>query len=121
MSTKKQVKSIEERVQVLEKIQSGGIDWLAKEMQGLFHNDGVIGEAVESHDTTIAAIKALLIEKGIITEAEVEAKRAEIDRLRADAEKARAQEAELRNMADQAKKVAQEEQGHPTEAFIFGD
>ena len=112
--------SIEERVQVLEKIQSGGIDWLAKEVQGLFHNDGVIGSAVEQHDTTIAAIKALLIEKGIITDAEVQAKRKEIDDLRAKAEKARAEEAKFRKAAEQLKRTAIEEQGHPPEAFIFG-
>jgi hypothetical protein len=118
--SKKQIKSIEERVQVLEKVQTGGIDWLAKEVQGLFHNDNVIGSAVESHDTTIAAIKALLIEKGIITESEVEAKKAEIDDLRAKAESARAKEAEFRQAAERLKKKAQEDQGHPPEAFIYG-
>lgn len=120
MPTKKQLESMDERVRALEKIQSGGIDWLAKEMQGLFHNDRVIGSAVENHDTTIAALKALLIEKGIITEDEVEAKRKEIDDLRAKAEKARAKEAEFKNAAEQLKKQALEEQGHPSEAFIFG-
>lgn len=118
--SKKQMKSIEERLEVLENIQSGGIDWLAKEMQGLFHNDNVIGQAVESHDTTIAAIKALLIEKGIITEDEIEAKKKEIDDLRAKAEKARAQEAEFQKAAEHLKRKALEEQGHPPEAFIFG-
>lgn len=120
MSNKKSIKSIEERVEVLENVQSGGIDWLAKEMQGLFHNDSVIGQAVENHDTTIAAIKALLVEKGIITEQEVEAKRVEIDNLRAKAEEARAKEAEFKKAAEDLKKAALEEQGHPPEAFVFG-
>ena len=113
--------NIEERLKVLEKVQGDGIDWLAKEMQGLFHNDGVIGEAVEDHDTTLAALKSLLIDKGIITEGEVQAKRAEIDKMRADSQKARQQEAEMLHVAEQAKKVALEEQGHPPEAFVFGD
>lgn len=118
--SKRQIKSVEERVQVLEKIHSGGIDWLAKEVQGLFHNDNVIGQAVEDHDTTIAALKALLIEKGIITEEEVQAKRTEIDDLRAKAEKARAKEAEFRQAAETLKRKALEDQGHPPEAFVFG-
>lgn len=113
-------KSIEHRLEVIEKIQSGGIDWLAKEVQGLFQNDNVIGEAVEDHDTTIAALKALLVEKGIITEDEVQAKRRQIDKMRADALKARQKEAEMRQVAENAKKAALEDQGHPPEAFLFG-
>lgn len=113
-------KSIEKRLEVVEKIQSGGIDWLAKEVQGLFQNDNVIGEAVEDHDTTIAALKALLVEKGIITEDEVQAKRKQINKMRADAQKARQKEAEMRQVAENAKKAALEDQGHPPEAFLFG-
>jgi predicted nucleotidyltransferase len=113
-------KSIEKRLEVIEKIQSSGIDWLAKEVQGLFQNDNVIGEAVEDHDTTIAALKALLAEKGIITEDEVQAKRKQIDKMRADAQKARAKEAEMRQVAENAKKASLEDQGHPPEAFLFG-
>lgn len=111
---------LEKRVEVLEKVQTDGIDWLASEVKGLFHNDNVIGQAVEDHDTTLAALKALLIEKGIITEDEVSAKRKEIDLLRENTMKARAKEAELRSVAEAAKKVALAEQGHPPEAFVFG-
>lgn len=118
--SKREIRSIEERLETLEKVQGDGVDWLAKEMKGLFHNDAVIGQAVENHDTTIAAIKALLVEKGILTDDEIEAKRKEIDRIRADAMKAREKEAELLRVAENAKKAALEDQGHPPEAFVFG-
>lgn len=118
--SKKQIGKLDERIAALEKIQSNGLDWLATEMKSLFQNDNVIGQAVEEHDTTLAALKALLVEKGIITDAEIEAKREEIDRIREDAMKARKKEAELRQVAEQAKRAALEEQGHPPEAFIFG-
>lgn len=118
--SKRKIESIEERVQLLEKIQGGGIDWLANEMKGLFQNDDVIGSAVEEHDTTIAAIKALLVEKGILTEREISTKKEQIDRMRAEAVKAREKEAEMLQIAEQAKKAALEEQGHPPEAFLFG-
>ena len=75
---------------------------------------------MEDHDTTIAALKALLVEKGIITEDEVQAKRKQIDKMRADAQKARQKEAEMRQVAEKAKKAALEDQGHPPEAFLFG-
>jgi 2-oxoglutarate dehydrogenase complex dehydrogenase (E1) component-like enzyme len=118
--SKKDLRALDERLTLLEKVQTDGVDLLAREMKGLFHNDSVIGQAVEAHDTTIAAIKALLIEKGILTSEEIEAKGKEIDKMRAQAMEARKKEAELREVAEKAKKAALEEQGHPPEAFVFG-
>ena len=110
------------RVEVMEKVQADGIDWLANEIKGLFQNDGVIGSAVEEHDTTITAIKALLIEKGILTDSEIESKRADIDRIRAKEVERRKEETEKLNELKQMKSAAEDagKEGHPPEAFIFG-
>lgn len=120
MSAKKTIRFLEKRIETVEKVQTDGVDCLVNEIKRLFHNDDVIGEAVEQHDTTIAALKALLIDKGIITEREVLDKRKEIDQIRVKAMEARKKEAELCYVAEQAKKAALEERGYPPEAFIYG-
>jgi len=106
------------RVDTIEKVQTEGIDWLATEIKSLFSNDSVIGEAVESHDTTIAAIRALLVSKGILTDEEIDAKAKEINTIREAAAENLKKTEELMKMKTAAENAGKE--GHPTEAFIFG-
>jgi len=122
MARNKDVSKITERVECIEKIQADGIDWLANEIKVLFQNDSVIGSAVEEHDTTIGAIRALLVSKGILTDEEIDKKRTELDKIRADAmehqQAVAKQKAELNALSDAADAAGKE--GHPPEAFIFG-
>jgi|SaaInlStandDraft_5_1057022.scaffolds.fasta_scaffold00656_7 hypothetical protein len=111
---------LEQRIALLEKIQSEGIDHLITEIQRLSENDGVLGEVAEQHDNLLAALRALLDEKKVVSDAEVTAKTQEISDLRERAQKSRDQEAELRQVAFRAEEAAKEEAGHPKEAFIFG-
>tara|TARA_Y100000296_G_C4973578_1_gene157112 strand:+ start:114 stop:461 length:348 start_codon:yes stop_codon:yes gene_type:complete len=111
-------RSIDKRVGAIEKVQSDGIDWLATEIRNLYSNEQLLADAMETNDTTVAAIRALLVEKGILTDSEIDRKREELDKMRAQAIEAQAQQRELRQIDDAAK--AADTEGHPEEAFIFG-
>jgi hypothetical protein len=113
------VDELEQRIATLEKIQSQGIDLLIMEVRRLFDNDAVIGEAVESHDTTIASIRSLLVAGKVLTDEAIDARSEEIEKIRSQAEEERAQQAELREIEFKAAEAAKEEAGHPKEAFIF--
>ena len=114
------VEELEQRIATLEKVQSEGIDLLIMEVRRLFDNDAVIGQAVESHDTTLASIRSLLVDGDVLTDEAIDARSQEIDTIRAQAEEERAQQAELREIEFKAAEAAKEEAGHPKEAFIFG-
>jgi hypothetical protein len=114
------VEELEQRIATMEKIQSEGIDLLIMEVRRLFDNDAVIGQAVESHDTTLASIRSLLVDGDVLTDEAIDARSQEIDTIRAQAEEERAQQAELREIEFKAAEAAKEEAGHPKEAFIFG-
>ena len=122
MPSKKEFDNIRARVETMEKIQGEGIDMLAQEIRGLYENDRVIGSAAEQHDTTIAAIRALLVGKGILTNDEIEQKSAEIDEIRTKEllrrKEAEEKERELSRLSEAAEAAGKE--GHPKEAFIFG-
>ena len=95
------------RVETLEKVQTDGIDWLANEVKNLFQNDKVIAGGLESQDNTVAAIRALLVEKGILTDPEIDAKTQEVEDLRTKAiqrkEEELKQKLELEKMTSAAK------------------
>ncbi len=114
------VEELEQRIATLEKVQSEGIDLLIMEVRRLFDNDAVIGQAVESHDTTLASIRSLLVDGNVLTDEAIDARSQEIDTIRAQAEEERAKQAELREIEFKAAEAAKEEAGHPKEAFIFG-
>ena len=118
MGAKKNIVDLEARMAAMEKVQADGIDWLVKEIQVLFRNDNVVGEAIENHDTTIAAIRALLVAKGILTDKEIDEKRVEIDGIRSSAQEQRGRVSELQVLGEAAEAAGKE--GHPPEAFIFG-
>jgi hypothetical protein len=115
-----QVQELEQRIAVMEKIQADGIDYLVTEIRRLFDNDAVIGQAAEDHDTTIAALRSLLVDKSVLTDDEIGDRRGTINGLRERAEKERAKEMELRQIEFRAQEAAKESAGHPKEAFIFG-
>lgn len=114
------IKELEQRIALLEKVQADGIDYLVTEIKRLSENDAVIGQAVEAHDTTIAALRSLMVDKDIMTDVEVDTRRSEIDELRRKVEVERARQMELQQVAFRAQEAAKEDAGHPKEAFIFG-
>jgi len=128
---------VKRRLETLEKIQTDGIDWLAHEVRGLYHNEQLLASAMEEQDNLLAAMRALLVGKGICTNQEIDDKKKEVEGIRQRAieaqkeqeqeqEQAREKEAqealqpdpEMDRMKRAAESAAGE--GHPTEAFIFG-
>lgn len=113
-------KELERRIELLEKLQADGIDRMVVEIQRLSKNDAVIGGAVESHDTTIAVLRSLLVDKKVLSDEGIEARRKEIVAIRERVEQERSDQNELRQVQFRAAEAAKEDAGHPKEAFIFG-
>lgn len=120
MTQEERVTALEQRVATLEKIQADGIDRLIREIQALFANDAVLGEAVTAHDDLLASLKALLLEARIFSEDAVSKKLEEIHSIRKRAEAFHKQQRELAEVSRKAEEAAKEQAGHPKEAFIFG-
>jgi predicted nucleotidyltransferase len=120
MSTTDKMIELEKRIATLEKVQADGIDRLIREIQALFANDAVLGEAATTHDDLLASMKALLIEKRIFSEDAVSEKLKEIHQIRKRAEAFHKQQEEMTAVSRRAEEAAKEQAGHPKEAFIFG-
>ena len=119
---------LKRRVKTLETVVSDGIDQLILEVRRLDGNIRVLAEALEQHDTTIAALRAIIVESDVATDDEIDAKRKELEgirnKVREEAER-KAEEAnkkyanvdpELKAMHKAAVEAKDE---HPKEAFIF--
>ena len=63
------------RIAALEAAVTDGIDLLAEDIQGMFQNFALVADSHDSHELTIAAIKGVLLDKGVITEDEFQEKR----------------------------------------------
>ena len=114
------IDALEQRVALLEKLQSDGLDVIIREIQRLGQNDAVLGSAVESHDNLIAALRAILVDGKVITDAQVTAQVQKIEEIRVNVEKEHRRQAELGAIQARAREAALEDAGHPKEAFIFG-
>jgi hypothetical protein len=132
------------RLDVVERVMSDGIDNLINEIRRVDGNIHIIAGGMESIDDNAAALRALLVAKGILTDDEVDGKIVEIRDIRqkardeairkaAEAEKEAAEEAEkaeeeekkfkdvdpeLRRMKEAAEGAGEE--SHPEGAFVFG-
>ena len=120
MTQEERIIALEKRVATLEKVQADGIDRIIREVQALFANDAVLGEAATTHDDLLASMKALLIEQRIFSEDAVGEKLKEIHQIRRRAEAHRRQQQEMAEVSRKAEEAAKEQAGHPKEAFIFG-
>jgi len=130
-----------QRLDVLERVMSNGIDQLIREIQRVDYNINIIANALEDIDINVATFREIFKEKGIVSAEEffakketvIEAKREALEAARKAQEEALAEaerkkkeleehpgvEPELIAMK-QAAEVAGEEVDHPEGAFIFG-
>lgn len=115
-ATHAKIHELEERVTTLETINRA----LVSEMRTIVHNMNVIGEALEAHDNMLAAGRAVAVQKGVTTEADIDALVAEIIEVRTRVAQSRQRESEMAQVEQRAKAALQVENGHPPEAFIFG-
>lgn len=109
-ATNSRISSLEERIVVLERINTA----LISEIRNLSLNDQVLGSALEAHDNLLAAARAFVVKRGILSEDEIERCVSEIEEMRRRA--GQAQPPEPQNPAN----LQREDDGHPPEAFIFG-
>ena len=94
---------IKRRIARLEVAWREGLQWLAEDIQKMFQNFTVIGDAYDDLDMNVASLKALLIEANVFTEeefaekkeyfigvlnAERQRRQEEIERLQAEAQQA---------------------------------
>jgi len=108
---------VKKRVGRLEIAWREGMQWMAEDIQKMFRNFAIIGDAYDQQDLNVAALKGLLLEKGIITEEEFQAKRgffsklliaererrqAELKAVQEAAEAKQAEDAEIEAKADEA-------------------
>jgi hypothetical protein len=108
---------IKRRIATLEVGWREAMQWLLEDIQAMFQNFGIVADAYDQLDINIAALKAVLIEKGVITEEEFAAKQqhfigiinAERERRQQELEKMQ-QEQELEDEAEAAR-VAEAEAG----------
>lgn len=98
---------IKKRVARLEVAWREGLQWVLEDIQKMFGNFEVIGDAYDDLDINIASLKALLVEKQVITEEEFEAKKQYFIGVM-NAERQRRQE-ELERLQAEAEKKAQED------------
>jgi hypothetical protein len=66
---------VKKRIAALEVAWREALQWLFEDIQKMFGNFSVIGDAYDDLDMNVAALKALMIEKGVITEDEFQAKK----------------------------------------------
>lgn len=105
---------VKRRIGRLEIVWREAVQWLSEDVSAMFSNFGTIADAYDTLDINIAATKTLLVEKGVFTEEEFQARRGyligvlnaerqrrqdELQRLQAEAQErdeveAKAQEAE---------------------------
>ena len=131
---------VKKRVGRLEVVWREAIQWLLEDIQRMFQNFAVIADAYDEVDINAAALKSLLVEKGVITEEEFASRRGilkdmliqertrrqeEMERLKAEEKERRDREdaesdpnADLRRMKKAAESAASNP--IPNEAFIFG-
>ena len=143
-STPKAKSPLKKRLDNLEKIIADGIDELVLDNRNLHHNDTIIAGAMEEHDETIAAIRSLLVDKGLLTDEAIDSRRAEVRKIREDvrAEAIRKEEALAAKKAEDLKAAedaadaarpdaelvlmkgkaeqAGKESGFPEGSFVFG-
>jgi len=66
---------VKRRIAALEAAVSDGIDFLTEDIQRMFQNFTLVADSHDQHELTIAAIKGVLLDKGVLTEDEFQAKR----------------------------------------------
>ena len=108
---------VKKRIGRLEIAWREGLQWLAEDLQKMFQNFRVVGDAYDRLDVNVAAIKAILIEKDIITHEEFEEKQTfligilnaerqrrqeELQRLQRESDAAALERAELERKAAEA-------------------
>jgi len=98
---------VKRRVAALEATMRGGIDGFAQDIANMFENFKIIADAYDSQDVNTAALKSLLLKKGIITEDEFQEERQYFIKVLND-ERARRQ-AELEKLQQEAAEEAERE------------
>lgn len=121
--------TLKKRLEAVEGTLRQGTDWLVQEIRNLYANEQIISEALEEQDVNIAAIRSLLVERGVLTDSAIDARRGELTDIKARVRAKKEQELqeqegrpqadpELLRMQDAAIEAGKD--GHPPEAFIFG-
>jgi hypothetical protein len=112
---------VKKRIGRLEVAWRDGIQWLSEDIQKMYQNFQVVGDAYDRLDINIAAIKAILIEKQVFTEEEFRVKQgfligvmdrermrrqAELKRIQEEADAAALKQAEVDAKAAEAEAAA---------------
>lgn len=133
---------VKKRIASLERVWRGGLDWLLNDIQKMFTNIELLAEGHDNIDLNVAALKSLMVDKGVITEEEFAERRQKLfaitqkkrmkmleEARRAEEEAERVKEAEEKAHDGSAvtpelprmRKAAEDASGHvPPEAFEFG-
>jgi len=126
----KSTNPVKKRIGRLEVAWREGMQWLAEDLQTMFRNFETIGDACDTLDVNIAAVKALCIEKGIFTNEEFAEKQVSLtgllnkERLRRQAELERLQKeaaAQAVVDADLEAKAAEAAAGAADGSHVTGD
>lgn len=111
--------SVEERLSKLEALTARVVDVVQRELQGLSQNDQFLGDALESHDTFLGALRIVLTENKLVTNEQLDAAFERVVQLRAERQREHQRAEELADIQARAE-VAASGPEFPAEAFIFG-
>lgn len=117
--------STKKRLEQVERLVHESIRGLAIDIQAVAANQQDIVESLEAQDEVLAALKALIIEKGVATDEEIEAKVTEIQDIKVRVRELHRKQMELRKADPDVARLM--DSAHdpsigdvPEEAFIFG-
>ncbi len=118
LTLKQRMREIMERMGLVEKLARDGIDGFAKDIRVLYANQMELADATHKIDLGLAALRSLLIRKGLLTASEYEEMIRSIEKAADEAkEKALAD----RKMLDELHQLHQPPtEDVPEGAFIFG-
>lgn len=92
---------LKKRIARLEVAWREGLQWIAEDVQKMFGNFTTIADAYDEIDVNVAAVKSLMVDKGLITEEEFSDRREALIKLIQEERKRR--QAELEKLEEQAR------------------